>query len=221
MMSRKMKAIALPLVCGLLLSLLSCSNPTPTNTKTTTTEKSSAIPAVQCTCSVDNLNAVVHPCEIPEGYVYPADAADYYKDHKIWLEDGFYRPDLIWHFCADPIDEMTPGAGTANLYLRFQEDYPDARYAVQLQIFQRDEYDLTLLVAYLEAKGWEYLRMQNGWPEFAATRDQLEKLNCNELIHTIVETPQYGINIFPASFSGYHPHETQLPPSDCWSCEIH
>lgn len=218
-----LKPLSLFLLSSMLLSLPSCSKQLPTKTEATTTEKKPAVTAVQCSCSVDNSNSVVHPCEIPEGYVYPTNTADYYKDHHIWLSNGFYRPDLIWLFFADPIDEMTPGIGTINRFIRYQEDYPDARYAVQMQIIQRDEYDLAKLVAYLEAKGWEYLRMNeySGFPEFAATRAQLEVLDGNELIGAIVETPRYGINIFPGYLSEYHPHETVIPEMDCWSCEIH
>lgn len=191
-LNRKLLYLFLP--GYLLLSLLSC---TPREKPLTTNQ----------------YNEIVHPCKSPKGYTYPKGADPYYKRHGIWLQEGFERPDIIWIGYFD-FDDSVPSAGEIRYDNEIWKNVGDenSRYAVSPHLYC--DYDKDALSDYLASIGWERLEKGNTW---AATRKQIETLDCAALQTAIGCSTEHGMRIHTPS-QEFHTHTEELPEGHVYSC---
>ena len=188
-----MKIILLLLMTALLLSLVSCAD-IGAKTSTEAARSSVTTPAV-----TDDPNALIahliHPCEIPEGYVYPEGTAQYYIDNGFNLPSDFTRPDLIWDIASYQDPGYAFKAGEIESAITFIDD-PSAKYAVQIRTSK--EFDQwASLVDYLVGIGWENTNLgTDNAPILAATQSQVEALNFEVLQQKIDNIPSsMGISL--------------------------
>ncbi|MBO5778179.1 MAG: hypothetical protein J6R82_01285 [Clostridia bacterium] len=177
------------------------------------------LPILSCTSrekplTTNQYNEIVHPCKSPKGYTYPKGADPYYKRHGIWLQEGFERPDLIWIGYFD-YDDSVPSAGEIRYDNEIWKNVGDenSRYVVSLQFYA--DYDKEALNDYLVSLGWERLENQKGY--YAATRGQIEALDCTALQTAIGCSTEHGIRIH-TPHQAFHTHTEELPEGHVYSC---
>lgn len=171
------------------------------------------------TVITNSFGQTIYPCLAPKGYTYPKNANPVYKEFGIWLAEDFYRPDIIWvDGGLEPfyIDQNMTKPGTISHgygYWNYIGTDTD-RFAV---IFRElEDYDLNKLVAYLTDLGWESLSNQE--PLFAATRDQINSLDCIALETHIGQKNSTGFALF-SQFQNPHTHDPIEGDENClWNC---
>lgn len=213
-----MKIILLLLMTALLLSLVSCAD---IEAKTSTEAASSSVTTPAVTDDPNALIAhLIHPCEIPEGYVYPEGTAQYYIDNGLWLKEDFYRPDIIWTTTTLVTADM-PRPGT----VRYSLDnsplrYSDTKYAFTVALYQKITSETEIALAtYLSGLGFELLDTRNAANQlvFAGTGRLIEALNCTDLQKAVGCSTEYGIDI-KFEYQERHAHTEAAPEGKFWSC---
>lgn len=174
-----MKLTLLLILSVLLLSLVSCAD-IGTKAHTEAELPSATTPAV-----TDDPHALIahllHPCEIPDGYVYPEGTAQYYIDNGLWLKEDFYRPDIIWGG-STLVTMDIPRPGTVRYSINNNPlSYPDTKYAFTVGLYQ----DMTpeteiALATYLSGLGFELMDTRNSLNRliFAGTGRAIKALDC-------------------------------------------
>lgn len=213
-----MKIILLLLMTALLLSLVSCAD-IGTKAHTEAELPSATTPAV-----TDDPHALIahllHPCEIPDGYVYPDGTAQYYIDNGLWLKEDFYRPDIIWT-TTTLVTADIPRPGT----VRYSLDnsplrYSDTKYAFTVALYQKITSETEIALAtYLSGLGFELLDTRNAANQlvFAGTGRAIEALDCTALQNAIGCPTEYGIDLI-FQYQERHAHTEAAPEGKFWSC---
>ena len=212
--------LSLILSATLLLSLCACADANPAagrrgEADTTTAETTPAV--------TDDPNALIahliHPCEIPDGYVYPEGTAQFYIDQGLWLKEDFYRPDIIW--TASTLVTMDlPRPGTVRYNYGDPLSYPDTKYAFTVWLYQNTTTEMEeALATYLTGLGFELLDTRNSVDQlvFAGTGRSIEALDCTALQNAIGCPTEYGIDI-RFEYQERHSHTEAAPEGKFWSC---
>lgn len=203
----------------LLLSLFSCAD-METDEEKPTGPYSTATTAPAVTDNPHALIAhLIHPCEIPDGYVYPEGTAQFYIDNGLWLKEDFYRPDIIWT-TSTLVTMDIPRAGTVRYNYGDPLSYSDTKYAFTVSLYQNTTIEMEeSLAIYLTGLGFELMDTRNpvGQLVFAGTGRSIEALDCTALQNAIGCPTEYGIDI-RFEYQELHSHTEPAPEGKFWSC---
>ncbi|MBQ8287526.1 MAG: hypothetical protein IJX76_02000 [Clostridia bacterium] len=212
-------SLSLILSAILLFSLFACAEVNPNAERQAEATTATTTPAV-----TDDPNALIahliHPCEIPDGYVYPEGTAQFYIDNGLWLKEDFYRPDIIWTTSV-LVTMDVPHTGTVRYSLDNDPlSYPDTKRAFTISLYQNTTAEMEeALATYLVGLGFELMDTRNsvGRLIFAGTGRAIEALDCTALQNAIGCPTEYGIDI-RFEYQERHVHTDAAPEGKFWSC---